>query len=101
MVIMGADDPASVSRYEFEDLKARVGRSEARLDDIDRSGTRGVALLALQVQTLTTSIGESKADLAAHRAEHKSNRRWFITAIAVYLGALGGLYPYLGALVHH
>jgi len=96
-----------VSRYEFEDLERRVGANETRLDDIDRNGTRGVAVLAVQVQALTESIGGIKADFVKHEERHmqdqqaaRSDRKWAIGIILAMMAAIGGLYPFMSAVMH-
>lgn len=90
----------TVSRYEFEDLKRRVADSADRLDEIDRIGTRGVAVLAVQIQNLTGDVAKLEGAVDSHKHEHTLNRRYVIGALAAYLAAIGGLYPYLAALHH-
>ena len=88
----------SPSRYEFEDLERRVDASERRLDEIDRSGTRGVAVLAVQVQNLISGVAKVESEIEGHKKDHVNNRRWAIGTIVAILTAIGGLYPLIYAL---
>lgn len=73
----------SVSWEEFR-------RLEARLDSIDMTGTRGINVLAVQVQELAK-------DLAAHEVKHDradqaraASRRWMFMALIALVAAVDG-----------
>ncbi len=74
---------APVSRAELADLQRRV-------DKIDRGGTRGVGVLAVQIQELAK-------DLAAHEKQHEQERqaraamrRWLVGAFIAAVAAVDG-----------
>jgi hypothetical protein len=88
-----------------EDNGARVGRLEARLDQIDATGTRGVAVLAVQLQEVAKDLAKVEAELAAHRGEHNraesaraSNRRWAVGLVVAAVAAVDG--PLVTLLFH-
>lgn len=72
-----------VSREEFDRLAHRV-------DAIDASGTRGVAVLAVQMQELTKDLSrhEEKHDRA--EAARAASRRWMIGAVIALVAAIDG-----------
>jgi hypothetical protein len=81
---------SEVSREEFRMLADRVGGNERRLDEIDRSGTRGVGVLAVQLTELAK-------DMAAHEVKHDqerdrraANRKWVWLAVIALVGAVDG-----------
>lgn len=90
-----------ISRYEFQDLERRVLDNERRLDEIDRIGTRGVAVLAVQVQGLVADVAKLEVTVEQHKAEHVMNRRWAIGMIVALLAAIGGLYPLIANIHGH
>lgn len=101
---------------EFDMLRATVAANQARLNDIDDHGTKGVAGLQVQLTELVKDVLELKGDMntrltdlkadvntrfTTHEEVHKtdvknrtSGRRWLIgTAIAaiVALATVAGL----------
>jgi len=79
-----------------------VGREEfralaARLDSIDATGTRGVAVLAVQLQEVAKDVTRVEAQMAQHAVDHAeearrhvSARRWLIGAVIAVIGAIDG-----------
>jgi len=66
-------------------LREQVADNARRLDDIDRMGTRGVAVLAVQVGELTKDVGAVQLQMENHRKEHEADvkarvlaRRWAV-----------------------
>lgn len=97
-----------VSREEFNLALDRIRASEDRLERIDTGGTRGVAVLAVQVSELTKDVGAVQHQLEAHRLEHvqeskdrRSGRR-VITgwAIALFVAVESPLLTLLISHVH-
>jgi hypothetical protein len=101
---------------EFDMLRGEVSANAARLDSIDRLGTRGIGILAAQQAELVkdvadldrrtvAAIGGLQADMTArfdaHARQHEEDarartvgRRWLLTtgvALVAALGTLGGL----------
>jgi hypothetical protein len=101
---MTTGDP--VSRYELDDLRRIVQGNQQRLDEIDRSGTRGVAVLAIQ-------IAELSKDFAKHEERHeqdqrardqekrdaKTSRKWWVMAAVAAIGAIDG--PLVTLILQH
>lgn len=80
----------SVTRPEFEMLARRVEDNARRIEAIDQGGTRGVAVLQLQLTDLAK-------DLAAHEQQHNqlearrvSGRRWAIALAVAAVAAIDG-----------
>lgn len=88
---------SDVSREEFTMLRDQVAEQARKLEAIDQGGTRGVGILAVQIQRLT-------GDFARHEGQHDrdtARRRadgWRLLALVV--GLVGPLYPVL-LLTHH
>jgi hypothetical protein len=85
----------TVTRDEFSMLREQVAENARRLDEIDRLGTRGVAVVAVQVSELTKDVGAVQTELERHRAEHEadararaSGRRWAVGIGAVLFAAV-------------
>jgi hypothetical protein len=85
----------AVSRDEFTMLRDLVTENARRLDEIDRTGTRGVAVLAVQVSELTKDVGGVQTQLEEHRREHVADararvsaRRWAVGIGAVLFAAV-------------
>lgn len=79
-----------VTRAEFGMLERRVEDIFRRLEAIDQGGTRGVAVLQLQITDLSK-------DFAAHEEQHKiaearrlSGRRWAIALTVAAIAAVDG-----------
>jgi uncharacterized protein (DUF885 family) len=84
-----------VSRDEFAMLREQVATVERRLDEIDRIGTRGVAVLAVQVSELSKDMGGMQTQMTKHQQEHEADararvtgRRWAIGLAAVLFAAV-------------
>ena len=76
-------------------LSQAVTDNARRLDEIDRTGTRGVGVLAVQVTELTKDVAGVQAQIEEHRREHEqdarlrvSSRRWAIGIAVVLFAAL-------------
>jgi hypothetical protein len=83
-------EAAFVTRGEFQDLWRRV-------EAIDTVGSRGVAVVGVQVQELTKDVAKLETQLEQHRTEHVlaeqariSGRRWLIAAIIAAVAAVDG-----------
>ena len=70
-----------VTRPEFDNLRSR-------LDTIDAGGTRGVAVVAVQLQDLAKDVARLEKDMQAHRQDHAAaehqrivSRRWAVMAV--------------------
>lgn len=80
-------------RYELmsdQITRSEFDRLEDRMNQIDMTGTRGVAVLAVQLQELAK-------DMAAHEAQHKqemdkraAHRKWLFMAIIAAIAAIDG-----------
>lgn len=80
----------AVSRAEFNMLVQQVADYNRRLEAIDSGGTRGVAVLQLQITDLAK-------DFAAHEKQHEmmesrrlSGRRWAIALAVAAIAAIDG-----------
>lgn len=80
------DEPAS--RNDLRDLARRV-------DMLDEHGTRGVGVLAVQVQEIAKDVARLETQLAEHAKEHQraerdriAGRRWLIGAV---IGAIAAV----------
>lgn len=69
---------------------ARIGRLEDRLNTIDMTGTRGVAVLAVQVQELTSQLAKHERDHENEEAARGVNRRWLLGTVAAAAAANAG-----------
>lgn len=72
-----------------------VGRDEfarlvARLDTIDATGTRGVAVLAVQVQQLAGNLAKHEQKHDQEAAQRSSGRKWVFMAIVGLVAAIDG-----------
>ena len=86
-----------VSRYEFTELARQVAANALRLDAIDSHGTRGVAVVGVQLQELVKDVARVESEISAHRIEHQhetagrvSARRWMIGAAIAAVAAIDG-----------
>jgi len=85
----------TVSRGEFAQAMERIRAAEMKLDEMDRTGTRGVGVLAVQVAELSRDLGGMQRQMEAHHREHeqdlrdrRSQRRWAAGIIAALFAAL-------------
>jgi hypothetical protein len=78
-----------VTRGEFDLLKSMVEANRARLEGIDQSGTKGVAVVQTQLNEVVRDLVELKAEVDkrfdAHQRQHAqeaeariAGRRWLI-----------------------
>ena len=96
--------PEMPSRGEFEMLKQMVADTRARLNSIDDTGTKGVAVVQSQltevVKDLTELKGDVNARFNAHQVVHETDqkerrdgRRWLVgislTGIATMVAVIG------------
>lgn len=72
-----------VSRAEFMRLASRV-------DSIDAGGTRGVAVLAVQIQELTKDMAKHEDQHDRDEAQRASGRRWLFMAVVALVAAIDG-----------
>lgn len=103
----------SPSRGEFEMLKQMVADTRARLNSIDDTGTKGVAVVQSQLTEVVKDLTELKADVTArftaHQTVHETDqrerrdgRRWLVgislTGIATMVAVIGLLIGVLTSL---
>lgn len=74
---------AAVSREEF-------GRLAARLDQIDNGGTRGVAVLAVQIQEIAKDFAKHEEKHDRQEAARASRVRWLVGAGIALVAAVDG-----------
>lgn len=87
-------------------LRDRVSENARRLDEIDRLGTRGVAILGVQVQELSKDLGGVQHQLELHQREHeqdardrRTSRRWAIGIGCALFAAIES--PLVTLLISH
>lgn len=90
-------DLVTISRDEFMLLRDEVRAVSTRVDLIDQTGSRGVAVLAVQVSELSKDVGAVKTDIEGHRGEHQQDararvtgRRWLIATFVAAVAAVDG-----------
>lgn len=79
-----------VTRYEFEQLGRLVADNARRIESIDATGTRGVALLALQVQELSKDMAKHEDKHDREIAVRAASRRWIFGAVVAVVAAIDG-----------
>ena len=79
-----------VSRYEFAELARQVMANALRLDAIDANGTRGVAVVGVQVQELSKDFAKHEERHDQEQARRLSARRWVIGAAIAAVAAIDG-----------
>jgi hypothetical protein len=72
-----------VTREEFRQLMRRV-------DMIDTSGTRGVAVLAVQIQDLAKDFSRHEEKHDRQELARAASRRWLIGAVIALVAAVDG-----------
>jgi len=98
-----------VSREEFHMLRQAVVENARRLDELDRTGTRGVGALYVQITEVIKDVAAVQTDLAAFRRDHQAQhateqaaritaRRW---AVMAGLAGLASLWAPLVYLIGH
>jgi hypothetical protein len=97
-----------VSRGEFEMLARSVTDNARRLDAIDQGGTRGVAIVTVQLTDLAKDVARLGERMDQHEKEHvqdaldrKSGRRWLVGTLITAAAGLGGVYALLVDLIAH
>jgi len=73
----------TISREEFD-------RVVNRLDQIDAGGTRGVAVLAVQVQELAKDMARHEEKHDRQETARAANRKWTIMAFIGAVAAIDG-----------
>jgi hypothetical protein len=91
-------------------LADQVKGNAARLDVIDSTGTRGVAVLSTQVADVIHDVAELRVEFAQHEQQHRvaeqariAGRRWafgYAVALATGLAAVIGLLVNIVYTVH-
>jgi hypothetical protein len=79
---------SEVSRDEFAMLRENVAKNARRLEEMDREGTRGVAVLAVQVADLAKDFGEHRHEHEVELKSRASSRRWAVGLAAVLFAAV-------------
>lgn len=97
-------------RRELDQMGGWLSRLEARIDEMDRLGTRSMGAVTVQISNLAQDMGEIAGEQrswqAAHREQHQAEvaqrgaaRRWLI---ALALGnAVALVSPWLVVITHH
>jgi hypothetical protein len=87
-----------VTREEFSRFADRI---TGRIDQMDSTGTRGVAVLAVQMQELAK-------DMAAHEVKHdremsdrRSTHKWWVMAAIAAIAAIDGPIVTVVLSAHH
>lgn len=79
-----------VTREEFRMLSEQVMGNARRLDEIDRGGTRGVAVMAIQLQELAKDLASHEIKHDQEREQRASNRKWVWMAVIALVAAVDG-----------
>lgn len=86
--------------------RADLERLEHKIEAIDQTGTRGVAVLAVQVQEIAKDLAKLEQSIEHHRGEHRtemrirtSSRRWIIGMVVAAIAAVDG--PLITVLLAH
>ena len=61
-----------------------------RLDSIDATGTRGVAVLAVQMQEIAKDFAKHEEKHDRQEQVRASNRKWLFTAAIALIAAIDG-----------
>jgi hypothetical protein len=69
---------------------ADVARLEDRIDRIDNTGSRGVSVLALQIQQLSQDFAKHEKLHETEQLNRIRNRRWIIGTIIGVVAAIDG-----------
>lgn len=91
-------DNTRVSEFD-RDSAERMGRIESRLDSIDAMGTRGLAVLAVQVQEIAKDMAKHEVKHDADTAARATARRWIIGAAIAAIAAIDG--PLVTVILNH
>ena len=80
----------AITRSEFNDLRRRV-------DAMDSGGTRGVAVLGVQLQEVAKDVARLESQMTEHQHEHQAavsaraaGRRWLIAVVIAAIAAIDG-----------
>ena len=86
--------------------RADLERLEHKIESIDATGTRGVAVLGIQVQEIAKDLAKLEHAIESHRVEHQgemrirtSSRRWAIGIVIAAIAAVDG--PLITVLLSH
>lgn len=79
-----------VTRPEFEMLARRVNENARRIEAIDTGGTRGVAVLQLQITDLAKDFAKHEEQHAQAETRRLSGRRWAIALAVAAVAAIDG-----------
>lgn len=86
--------------------RADLERLEHKMEAIDQTGTRGVAVLGVQVQELAKDLAKLELAIESHHREHQaeisirtSSRRWVIAMVVAAIAAVDG--PLITVLLAH
>lgn len=91
-----ATDPNFLLWREVDRLDRRIDAGERRMEQMDQTGTRGVAALQQQVAGLAADIREHETKHEEERREMARHRQWLIgIVVTVLLALVGPLYPIL------
>lgn len=107
---MAHGDYDAVSWREFRQFLDTYNSLARRVESMDQGGTRGVAVIQVQVTGLTKQLSDLETDMrtwqVAHSATHDaeatrrlSGRRWAVGTAIACLGALIALITMVGALL--
>lgn len=76
-----------VTREEFSRFTDRVS---ARMDQMDATGTRGVAVLAVQMQELAKDMAAHEVKHDRELADRRSSHKWWVMAALAAIAAVDG-----------
>lgn len=97
---MNSPEPMA-TRREVDQIAGRLNQVEQRIDHLDATGTRGVAVIQSQMTNLTNKVDDLKTGIDAKFIEHnkdheldqtrvdKNRRILFTTLVSVSLAVLG------------
>ena len=93
--------PDEVTRGEFEMLRQMVQQNQNRLENIDASGTRGVAVIQSQMTDLIRDMADLKAEFKSEQITRIQGRRWVLAMAITGTAAIAGLVSALIEVVTH
>ena len=104
--------PDEVTRGEFDLLKQMVTENQRRVESIDASGTKGVAVVQAQLTDLTKDVTRSEIEMNkrfdAHDLVHKqdardrvSAKRWMVGTIIAFMMLLVAMLTILIQVLQH
>jgi len=84
-----------IGRHEFAQLVRRVDDNQQRLNTIDATGTRGVAVLAVQLQEIAKDFAKHEEKHEREERDRRSNRRWIIATAIAMIGLMVAILTFL------